>query len=174
MCAATPSVSGDFTNRRITAGAKIFRALLAADVDIARKIGSDGKLRLCLLYVDDIDSAERAAEVLRNRDDTRIRKMDIRIEILPFAHWAGDKKGGFAGVYQTQTLSDEELSIIVEYAKEQGIVHFSPFEGDVQRGVQCGLAVEARVRPHINTKALRNADIRLKHFFKRVAKQYEE
>lgn len=172
--AARPSVSDDYANRRITAGAKIFRALLAADVDIARKAGSDGKLRLCLLYIDDLRSAERAAEVLRNRDDSRIRKIDVRIEVLPFADCVKDKEEGFAGVFLAQALREEELRSIIEYANHRGIIHFSPFEGDVERGVQCGLAVEARVRPYLNTTALRTANIRLKSFFVRVAKQYEE
>ncbi len=174
VSAAGPSHSGDFTDRRITTGARIFRALLAADVDITRKTGRDGSLRLCLLYVDDTGNAEKAAEVLRNRDDSRIRKMNVRVEIIPFARFVANGATGFAGVFLTQALSDEKLGKLIAYAKKHKIAVFSPLEGDVERGVLGGIAVEARVRPYLNMKALHDTGVTLKSFFVRVAKQYEK
>ncbi len=172
--AAKPSVSDDFTDRRLTAGAKIFRALLAADVDIVKKTGSDGNLRVCLLYLNDADNAERVAETLRNRDDSRIRKINVITEVLPHGDCVDSQEKRFAGIFLTQTLSNEKLKALIDYANEKNMVVFSPIEGDVERGVQGGIAVEARVRPYLNTKALRTADVRLKSFFIRVSKQYEE
>jgi hypothetical protein len=174
ICAAKPSVSDDFAHRRITTGAKIFRALLAADVDIAQKTGSDGDLRLCLLYVDDAGNAEKAADTLGNRNDSRIRKIDVKIEVLPFAKCVDDQGERFAGVFLTQTLSEEQLKILLKRSIKQNMVVFSPFAGDVERGVHSGIAVEARVRPYLNSKTLLTSGVRLKSFFMRVAKQYEE
>ena len=172
--AATPSVSDDFTERRITAGAKIFRALLAADVDIDRKTGTRGELRLCLLYIDDTGNAELAAATLANRDDPRIRKMKVSIHRLSFPECIADDQGRFAGIFLTQKLNAEQLQALLAFASARHLVVFSPFEGDVERGVQSGIAVEARVRPYVNTKALRAAQVRLKSFFLKVAKAYEE
>lgn len=171
--AATPSVSGDFTLRRITAGARIFRALLAADVDIIHKSGSHGELRLCLLYSSDTGNAEIAAATLLNRDDPRIREMKIQIEMLPFAECIADPKGQFAGVFLTQRLNAEQLQTLTAFANTRHLVVFSPFQGDVERGIQSGIAVEARVRPYLNINALRAARVRLKSFFIKVAKTYE-
>jgi len=171
--ATSPSVSGTFIDRRISTGARIFRALLAADVDIGSKTGRDGKLKVCLLYVDDAGGAERAAETLRSRDDSRIRNMDVRIEILRFADFVENRAEGCAGVFLTQALSGEKLKMLIECVNEQSIVLFSPIEGDVERGVLGGIAVEARVRPYLNIQAMHTADIRLKSFFVRVAKRYE-
>ena len=172
--AATPSASDDFTERRLTAGAKIFRALLAADVEIERKTGTGGRLVLCMLYNDDPGNAEMAAETLANRDDPRIRKMKVQIEKLSFAQYIAKDKGKFAGVFLTQRLDTEQLRTLTVFANAKHMVVFSPFEGDVERGVQSGIAVEARVRPYLNTKALRDARVRLKPFFMKVAKAYEE
>ena len=172
--AAKPSVSDDFTDRRITAGAKIFRALLAADVDIVQKAGSSGELRLCLLYIDHTGNAELAASTLVHSADSRIRKMKISIEILSFAQIIADDRGQLAGVFLTQRLNDETLQTLTAFTNERHLVVFSPFEGDVERGVQSGIAVEARVRPHLNAGALRAAQVRLKSFFMKVAKVYEE
>lgn len=168
------SIGDDFAERRITTGAKIFRALLAADVDIAQKVNSDGKLRLCLLYLNDAGKAEIAAATLRNRDDTRIRNFEVNLEILPYSGCVGKNAKGLAGIFLTQALSDEQLKTLMECAKTNRIVVFSPLEGDVGRGVHGGIAVEARVRPHLNMKALHEADLRLKPFFMRVAKPYED
>jgi hypothetical protein len=172
--AAQPSVSDDFTERRISAGVKIFRALLAADVDIVRKTGSSGELRLCLLYTHDTGNAEMAAATLGHRDDSRIRKMKIKIEILSFAEFIADHRGRSAGVFLTQRLDEEKLLALTALANERRMVVFSPFEGDVERGVQSGIAVEERVRPYLNTKALSAAQVRLKPFFMKVAKVYDE
>ncbi len=172
--AAKPSVSDDFTERRITAGAKIFRALLAADVDIDNKTGRNGELRLGLIYIDDTGNAEKAAATLGNRNDPRIRKMQVRIMVLPFAECVKRNNERFAGVFVTQRLTAEKLQTLMAFANEQHIVVFSPFEGDVERGVQSGIAVEARVRPYLNTNSLRAAQVRLKSFFMKVAKAYEE
>lgn len=172
--AAQPSVSDDFTERRITAGARIFRALLAADVDIIQKTSGNGELRLGLLYIDHTDNAEMAAAALGHRGDSRIRKMKIRIEIVSFDKCIANDKGPLAGVFVTQRLNAENLRTLTAFASERRMVVFSPFEGDVERGVQSGIAIEARVRPYLNTKALRTAQVRLKSFFMKVAKAYEE
>ena len=171
---ASTSLGNDFAERRITIGAKIFRALLAADVDIAQKVDSNGNLRLCLLYVNDADKAEIAAATLRNRDETRIRKFDVNLEISPFSECVGDNAKGLAGIFLTQALSNEQLKALMECAKTNRIVVFSPLEGDVERGVHGGIAVEARVRPYLNMKALRETQVRLKSFFIRVAKSHED
>ncbi len=71
-------------------------------------------------------------------------------------------------------MNVEQLQTLTAFANAQRLVVFSPFEGDVERGVQSGIAVEARVRPYVNTKALRAAEVRLKSFFMKVAKAYEE
>jgi hypothetical protein len=171
--AAQPSVSDDFTQRRITAGAKIFRALLAADVDIVRKTCSRGELRLCLLYIGHTGNAETAAAALDRRGDSRIRKMKINIEILSFAECLADDGERLAGLFLTQKLNAEKLQALTAFARERHTVVFSPFEGDVERGVQSGIAVEARVRPYLNIDALRAAKVRLKSFFLKVAKVYD-
>jgi hypothetical protein len=173
VCAATPSTSDDFTDRRLTIGAKIFRALLAADIDLERKTTADGKLNLCLLYLDDPKNAAIVARALTNRDDSRIRGKEVHIEILPFTQVVNAPPDRYAGIFLTQKLNESELSQLVTFSSRHSIISFSPYEGDIERGVQGGIAVEARVRPYLNLTALRNAGIRLKSFFMEVAKKHE-
>lgn len=172
--AAKPSISDEFSDRRLIAGAKIFRALLAADRDLFDKTRADGKLGLCLLYVNNSANAEKVAATLTNRDDSRIRKLDVVLDIASLDATGEAQKPQFAGVFLTQYLSDYKLTSLIRYANAQNLVVFSPFEGDVERGVQSGIAVEARVRPFLNMQALDNAKVRLKSFFVRVSKRYEK
>ena len=80
--AAKPSVSDDFTERRIKAGAKIFRALLAADVDIVQKAGSSGELRLCLLYIDHTGGITIAQLAARARKLKRQRGLGLLMMVM--------------------------------------------------------------------------------------------
>lgn len=171
--AVKPAVSDDFTDRRLTIGAKIFRALLAADLGLEKKTTPDGELNLCLLYTDESSNAETVAKTLANRDDPRIRGKKLHIETLPYAQCLDDSAGRHTAIFLTQRLNDAELSRLLVSAGRHGILVFSPFEGDIERGVPGGIAVEARVRPYLNLTALRRADIRLKSFFVEVAKKYE-
>lgn len=170
---AAPSVSDDFTDRRMTAGAKIFRALLAADLEIEQKIDTNGSLNLYLIYVEHTENAERVEKILKNRDDPRVRRLDIQIRILSFSEYVNRESGKTAGIFLTENLSKEALDNIIDFTRKNHILVFSPLEGDVERGVQCGIAIEARVRPYLNARALQDADIRLKSFIRRVAKLYE-
>lgn len=172
LYAATPSVADDFSGRRITAGARIFRALLAADVDIVHKRDGHGELRLALLYSDNTGNAQKAAATLMNRDDPRVRQLKIRIETMSLAEFSAEDMGQLAGIFLTQRFNDHQLHIVTAFAKAQHLVVFSPFEGDVERGVQSGIAIEARVRPYLNPPALRAARVRLKPFFWKVAKAH--
>lgn len=169
--ATVPSISDDFTDRRITAGARIFRAILAADVDIGHKVSDRGNLKLCLAYDNDPKGAKIAAQTLKNRDDSRIRKLALHIEISQYDTCAACKEDAIAGIFLTQPLGDQKLEQLITCANQKGIIIFSPLEGDVERGVAGGIAVEARVQPYINVKALQNAKIRLKPFFIKVAKK---
>ena len=81
-------------------------------------------------------------------------------------------EGVYAGYsfYEIQYLKEKFKN---NFSKNHIIV-FSPFEGDVERGVQCGIAVQARVRPFLNMKSLKSAGVSLKPFFLKVAKKYEK
>lgn len=174
VCASAPSVSDEFTDRRITAGARIFRALLAADRGISQKKGDSGKLKLALVFLNDPRGAEKAARVLGRGDNSRIREISTRVEIIPFPELLAGKGNGFAGIFLTQPMGRKRIRQVGELAAARKIITFSPFEGDVERGTQAGISVEAKVRPYLNLTALENGGIRLKSFFMRVAKIYEE
>jgi hypothetical protein len=167
---AAPARAGDREESRAWAGLDLFPSVLAADADIAEKRASDGTLPLLLLYETD---RELAAEMARRLARTgTIRGIPVRVEIArePAAAW---REHPPAGVFLVEPRIGD-LEAVIDAARESGRLVFSPFAGDVERGVPAGIAVSDRILPLVNAAALAAFDIRLKPFFLRIAEVYAE
>ncbi|MCP4697536.1 MAG: hypothetical protein GY862_11885 [Gammaproteobacteria bacterium] len=164
------SLADNYMERRILAGSKIFRTLMAADMDIAKKIDAQGQLVLVLVYRDNPDVSQKAADTLRLKA-AAIKDLPLNIKQMPLS--AVNKQDKIAGVFIAQNLSRKELQRLIDYSVKHSIVLYSPFEGDVEQGVTAGLLVEARVQPYLNMAALKVARLRIKPFFIKVSKIYE-
>lgn len=156
--------------RRVTVGINVFPAVLAADRDIEAKRSASGELTLLIVHRDDAALADRLAEVLK--DKGAVRGAPIRVEVLTVE--ALDTRGpeGVAGVFIAQRLGDRVPSVAI-YCNQKRVLCFSPFEGDVERGIAAGIAVSDRVLPYVNVTALGQAGLRIKPFFMRIAERYE-
>ena len=163
--------------RRIRSGLRLFGALLAADEDIATKTSSDGKLNILIIYATDQKLAETFAKELeqlgRGKKQGTIRNMPIEVHISNDLSLTSFQKQPPAGIFLLETLQDDELKNVVQFGITNHVIVYSPIEGDVNRGVLGGLAIETRVRPYINVKTLRESKIQIKAFFLKVAKHYE-
>ncbi len=178
MLQGVSGVSADQTSeRRVKAGIKLFRAMLAADLDISDKKAPDGSLALLLFYTNDKERAEKLGKSLNKRGRTGagplIRNLPIKVETTSDVSFQRYKENSVAGIFITQSIGSRELEKIIQFGIDRRIVVYSPFEGPVEEGVLGGLSVEARVRPYVNIKTLRRSEIRIKPFFMKVAKRYE-
>ncbi len=172
FCLLSKFVSADEREQRmIRAGLDLFPSLLAADLDITQKQNADGKLLLVLLCVDKKTTEAKMAEHLMKIE--KIRGIPIQVEIsddISFGSYSDHKP---AGVFLIQPFN-EEIDSIIQFTREHNIIVFSPFEGDVKRGILGGIIVSDRILPHVNMNALQLSGIRLKPFFLRVSERYEE
>jgi len=166
-------VADDYSDRRIHAGAKLFRTLLAADQNITEKISPDNNLQLGLIYENNQSVAKSVADDLQHRANSDIRNIPIKTRLLKVSELASSGAAHLAGLFITQQLFEDELQMVLRYAVDHQIIIYSPFEGDVEKGVLGGMSVEARVRPYLNIKTMQAANVHLKPFFMKVAKQYE-
>ena len=157
------------TDRRITVGAKLFSVLLGADLQAERKTDSQGNLPVRILYVDDVHAAEQAQDALQL---AAIRGMAVSLSSQSLNDYLNDADPGFA-VFIAQRLNDGELEAVVKKGAEKGDILFSPFAGDVERGVLAGISVQASVRPYINRQVLQHSGLDIKPFFLKVAKIHE-
>jgi len=156
--------------RRVTVGINIFPAVLAADRDIELKRGTRDALTLLIVHRDEQGLVERLADVLR--DKGAVRGVPIRVEAITVDALASRDATGVAGVFLAQRLGDQ-LPGVTLYCREHRVLCFSPFEGDVERGIAAGIVVSDRVLPYINVAALDQSGLRIKPFFMRIAERYE-
>jgi len=156
--------------RRVTVGVNVFPAVLAADRDIENKRAASGELTLLIVHRDDASLVARLAEVLQ--DKGAVRGIPIRVEVVTVDALAQRPAAGVAGVFIAQRLGDRVPAVAI-YCRQLRILCFSPFEGDVERGIAAGIAVSDRVLPYVNVSALDQAGLRIKPFFLRIAERYE-
>ena len=155
---------------RIKAGLDLFPSLLSADLDIGEKKGEDGFLTLLLIYTDNRAGAMDMAGVLDSLK--HIHGIPIRIVVTDDLTMGSFRDKIPAGIFITQPLK-ENLSNAVDYAVNKGVVIFSPFKGDVEKGVLGGIHISDRVLPYINLSSMKSSGIHIKQFFMRVSVSYE-
>ncbi|MBN1833380.1 MAG: DUF3313 family protein [Deltaproteobacteria bacterium] len=158
-------------DRRAWTGLDLFPSLLAADADIAEKMGPDGALQLLLVYQDRQDLAESMRTHLERVK--KIQDIPIRIEIAGIDELSDRVEPSLAGIFLVEQAGDE-IEILIRLGRKHRAVVFSPFAGDVERGVSSGMVTMDRIVPYVNIEAMHLSGIRIKPFFLRIAKQYGE
>ncbi len=174
---ASGTALGNEEEQRARIGLRLFRTLLAADQDLERKVTSKGELDLVLLYRDDKQlAAEFAAALLasgRSGQQGTIKRYPIRVNITNDPELKAFREQTPAGIYLVQSLSNEALAAVVRYATTQQRILFSPFAGDVEKGVLTGFIIEVRVTPYLNQNTLKKSGIHFKSLLLRVSRVYE-
>jgi hypothetical protein len=167
LCGKAYSVERD--ELRVRAGLDLFPSLITADLDIAEKKGSDGAITLLLIYTDNRSQAISMSETLSAIKT--IRNIPIRVEVSNDLTMSEYTDNPPSGIFLTQPLY-ERLPELIKYAIDKGVILFSPFQGDVEKGVLGGLHISDRVLPFINKSTMKSADINIKQFFMRVSVIY--
>jgi hypothetical protein len=101
----------------------------------------------------------------------KIRDIPIHVEVSNDLTMGGYAAKPPAGIFLTQPL-EEGLPVIIKFAIDKGVILFSPFQGDVEKGVLGGLHITDRVLPYINKSTMNAAGINIKQFFMRVSVIY--
>lgn len=167
---ATAVVRADsYDERRMRAGARLFRALLVADLGLQARVATDGELHIVLLGATPHEEGELRRHMLPQGDAAAsIAGLPLQLEVRDLAALAEGEPP--AAVFLAEPLGDSELARLVQWSRDQKVLLYSPFEGDVERGVMAGLSVEAKVLPYLNEAALVAAGVSLKPLFHKVAK----
>lgn len=168
--AAVGSADSD-EDRRLRIGSRVFRSLVAADVEVGGKVAPDGRLPLVVYGPAGGRWTVEAVSLIEHgeAEGSEIRDLTVVVETTEDASF-GALAAPPAAVFLAKRTDDRELDRLVRYGIEHHVVVFSPFEGDVERGVLGGLVVEARVRPLINMRTLEASRVKLKPFFLRASK----
>ncbi len=175
---APPALRADaYQERRARTGIRLFRALLAADLELERKTATDGRLLVLFFHTGDRDQAEEWSRVFAGNDPSGatepIRGLPVTLETTDDESFARYLDGRPAGIFLAQNPPAAVLRAIVRYGIANHVIVYSPYEGHVEDGVLGGLVVEAQVRPFINLTTLKASKVSLKEFFLKVTRVYE-
>ena len=160
----------DVQTRRAELGVRLFRTLLAADLDLPKKTVENNQLLVVFFYVDDKRRAEELAARFVGNPPEKVRDMAVIAEVTNDAAFAKYASRGPAAVFIAQPPNAGALRSVIRYGIDRHVIVYSPFEGHVEKGVLGGIAVEAQVRPFVNLGTLEASRISLKSFFLQVTK----
>jgi hypothetical protein len=175
VCLVRPAAAESYEERRAQSGLRLFRAMLAADLDLPRKVEPDGRLLVVFLHTGDgRRAAALAADFARRTADGEaepIRGLPVRVEVVPASALSSTyDRRSTAGLFLAEAPDAAALHAIVQFGIARRFIVYSPYEGHVESGVLGGLAIEAQVRPYVNLTTLARSNVTLKDFFLKVAK----
>ena len=119
--------------RRIMVGLKLFPAVLAADYQLAEKKDKQGYLSLYILYEDNLKLAQGFAK--RLTQIKQIKNLPVKVEVSTFDEFINSKTPSSVAVFLAEP-SNSKTQKILDRAISSSILLFSPFKGDVEKGIR--------------------------------------
>jgi hypothetical protein len=170
---ASTARADDADDRRIRAGARLFRSLLTAQVALESRTAADGALHV-ILYGSDAHLAGEIATLIASSGDAGkpgIKDLAVKIDNVTSLPALAQAQQA-AGVFIVSAQSEKDLAELVHWSTASKVVLYSPFDGDVERGAAAGICIEAKVQPFLNLPALQAAGVELKPFYIKVARVF--
>ena len=165
----TSSLAQDALSPRLQIGINLLPAIVAANQSLAAT-DIDRNLPIFMVYREDRYPGEQLKQRINQIGNIRGRRLEVTTisldELLTSAPLP------LSVVFITEPL-DGQLPDLVRFAQQQRLLLFSPFAGDVERGVSAGFQVTDKVLPLVNTASLKQSKIQLKAFFLRIAVKHE-
>ena len=163
------SSASDGLSPRLQIGVGLLPAVMAADQTLIAG-GNMAGVAVYLVYVDDRHVAERLYKHLEHVES--IRQSPLVPIVISLDDLLVDNPAPHSAIFVAEPPGSR-LDELIAFATERRQLLFSPFEGDVERGVMTGFRVTDKVRPQVNLEALKRAKIQLKAFFLRIAVKHE-
>ncbi len=158
--------------RLITVGLNLFPNIVSIDEDIAEKRADDGYLYLLIVYEHQSIHANKLAEKLRDRI-TSIKKYPVKVVTVKASELPNFSERA-AGIFLSERIDDALLNQVIDHARQPGTLIFSPFPGDVERGVIMGMQITSKIWPYCNTKSMELSGIRFHPSFVKIMRCYGE
>lgn len=155
--------------QRLRIGLKLFPACLGALESFPSSATRAGAWRVVVVHRGDPDTAREARAALAALGSVRGLPLSARVAEVEELEALDE-----AAVSAIFVVSLElESSRLRAWSERYGVLVFSPFAGDVERGAVAGIAVGERIQPAVNLTQAARAALVFKPFFLRVARQHE-
>lgn len=158
-------------NRRLDISVAIFPRVVAVDNHFREKLTDANEASLWFVYESDRDLAlEVAARI--GKEGGNIGGMSVVTRVLSVNEKLPED-GLPSAIFLVERLSDPQLKKIISYSESTSRLLFSPFSGDVERGVMVGISVTNRVKPYFNLEELRRSKVVINALLMKMSKRYE-
>ena len=166
------SVFADETERRrIDISLTLFPRIIAVDNHFREKLIDGNKAKLVFIYDRDREYVEGLVNrLLEDRDN--IGGMGVLAEVASIDELIAYDEPPTA-VFLAERLNDDLLEQVMSVASRNNRLVYSPFSGDVERGVTVGVSVTHRIKPFFNMAVLRESKIVINALLMKVSKRYE-
>lgn len=171
LVASNILLADETEKRRVDISVSIFPRIVAVDNHFREKLDKDKKARLLFVYDSDEKFAQNLAERIGNPDHN-IGGMPIVARVINVAEELPDEEVPVA-IFLVEKLSDTQLAKILDYAESTHRLVFSPYSGEVERGVMVGISVTNRVKPYFNLATLRRSKVVINALLMKMSKRYE-
>lgn len=166
------AIGDEVEMRRIHISASLVPRIVAVDLDIADKLVGKDIVNIVILYKSSAFVAEDVAALMREKV-SKVGSFQVVASVWSVEQLRSQQGDSFSALFLAEKLSDEDLMDLINMAGERQRMLFSPFNGDVEKGVPVGLSVENRIRPYFNLKSLQEAKIRMNEKLLGVSKLHE-
>jgi len=172
LCIAMAATAGEADRHRVDISLSIFPRIVAVDNEFRDKLGPGRTARLLFVFDGDRVNAQSLAEQLLAKS--------ANIGGLPVVTAIADIKQPLptgdelpTAIFLAEGLEPAQLEVVMRYARDHHRLVFSPFTGDVERGVTVGISVTSRVKPYFNIAALRETQVDINAILMKVSARYE-
>ncbi|MBL1274519.1 MAG: hypothetical protein COB30_000365 [Ectothiorhodospiraceae bacterium] len=166
------AVGADETEkRRVDISLSIFPRIVAVDNHFREKLDADKKAYLLFLYDKDEGYARHLVERIQENNQNiggkyvvaNVLSVNSNLQniALPTA------------IFIVEKLSDAQLKKVMAFSERAHRLVFSPFSGDVERGVTVGISVTNRVKPYFNLSSLERSKIVINALLMKMSKRYD-
>jgi len=160
-------------NRRVDISLSIFPRIVAVDNNFRSKLNQENMVELAFLYREDKERAQSLSELLisKNKNIGGMKIVSRAVDIKKILKIRAENKP--TAIFISESLNDNDFKKVIAMAEKCGCIIFSPFTGDVERGVAVGISVTNRVKPYFNIRALKRSKIAINALLMKMSKRYE-
>lgn len=171
LVVASVVLADETEKRRVDISISIFPRIVAVDNHFREKLNKDKKAQLLFVYDGDKELAQEVADRV-GKDGSNIGGMLVVTRVISVDEIMLDGDAPVA-IFLVEKLNDAQLKKVISYAESTHRLVFSPYSGDVERGVMVGISVTNRVKPYFNLPMLRRSKVVINALLMKMSKRYE-
>ena len=174
LCGLLQSIlyASETTDRRLKISLPLFPRIVAVDNEFHKKLTEVNKARLVFVYD---RNKIKAQELAKEVGSANRNIVDIEVDSLSLS--LKEQLSGSAliptAIFVSEPLGGQDFNKLVKYGINKGIIIFSPYSGDVERGATVGLSITSRVFPYFNNKTLDESGVEINPILLNMSKRYE-